>query len=45
MGSPILGDPSANITIVEFGDYQCHQCYNWFHDTKPAITQEYVRYR
>ena len=22
MGSPILGDPSAPITIVEFGDYQ-----------------------
>ena len=39
MGSPILGDPSAPITIVEFGDYQCHQCYNWFHNTKPAITQ------
>ncbi len=42
MGSPILGDPFAPITIVEFGDYQCHQCYNWFHDTKPAIFQEYI---
>ena len=42
MGSPILGDPSAPITIVEFGDYQCHQCYNWFHNTKPAITKEYI---
>ncbi|MBT5843079.1 MAG: DsbA family protein, partial [Thaumarchaeota archaeon] len=42
MGSPILGDLSAPITIVEFGDYQCHQCYNWFHNTKPAITKEYI---
>ena len=42
MGSPILGDPSAPITIVEFGDYQCHQCYNWFHNTKPTITKEYI---
>ena len=42
MGSPILGDPSASITIVEFGDYQCHQCYNWFHNTKPAITRDYI---
>ena len=42
MGSPILGDPSAPITIVEFGDYQCHQCYNWFHNTKPAIMQDYI---
>jgi protein-disulfide isomerase len=42
MGSPILGDPTASITIVEFGDYQCHQCYNWFHNTKPAITRDYI---
>mgnify|MGYP003964262679 FL=1 len=42
MGSPILGNPDAPITIVEFGDYQCHQCYNWFHNTKPAIEQQYI---
>lgn len=42
MGSPIMGDPSAPITIVEFGDYQCHQCYNWFHNTKPAIASNYI---
>ena len=42
MGSPILGDPSAQVTIVEFGDYQCHQCYNWFHNTKPAISSNYI---
>ncbi len=42
MGSPILGDPSAPITIVEFGDYQCEQCYAWFHNTKPAIVQNYI---
>jgi protein-disulfide isomerase len=42
MGSAILGDPSAPLTIVEFGDYQCHQCYNWFHNTKPAIFQDYI---
>ena len=43
MGSPFLGDPSAPITIVEFGDYQCHQCYNWFHNTKPTIFEEYIK--
>jgi len=42
MGSPILGDPSAPITIVEFGDYQCEQCYAWFHETKPSIVQDYI---
>jgi len=42
MGSPILGDPSAPITIVEFGDYQCEQCYAWFHETKPALVRDYI---
>ncbi len=42
LGSPILGDPLAPITIVEFGDYQCHQCYNWFHNTKPMIVRDYI---
>ena len=42
MGSPILGNPSAPITIVEFGDYQCHQCFNWFHNTKPELIRDYI---
>jgi len=42
MGSPILGNPSAPITIVEFGDYQCEQCYAWFHETKPVIVRDYI---
>lgn len=42
MGSSILGNTSAPITIVEFGDYQCHQCYNWFHNTKSPVFQNYV---
>ena len=42
MGSSILGSPTAPITIIEFGDYQCHQCYNWFHNIKPAIFENYV---
>jgi len=42
MGSPILGDPAAPITIVEFGDYQCHACYNWFHTHRPAVYDNYI---
>lgn len=42
MGSPILGSPSAPITIVEFGDYQCPQCNNWFHNTKPSIQENLI---
>ena len=42
MGSPILGSPTAPITIIEFGDYQCSQCYKWYHNTKPAIYENYI---
>jgi len=42
MGSPILGSDSAPITIIEFGDYQCHQCYNWFHNTKDSVVENYI---
>ncbi len=42
MGSPILGSDSAPITIIEFGDYQCEQCYNWYHNTKDSIVQNYI---
>lgn len=42
MGSPILGSPLAPITIIEFGDYQCPQCNNWYHNTKPLIKNQYI---
>lgn len=42
MGSPILGNPDASITIVEFGDYQCEMCYRWFHTSKPTIVENYI---
>ena len=42
MGSPILGSESAPITIIEFGDYQCHQCKNWYHNTKDSIVENYI---
>ncbi len=42
MGSPILGNPDAAITIVEFGDYQCEQCHAWYHETRPTIVRNYI---
>jgi|SRR5579872_1075119 len=41
-GSPMLGDPSAKITIVEWGDYQCTYCHLFHENTKDQIIQEYV---
>ena len=40
--SPILGSAGAQVTIVEFGDYQCEMCHSWFHNTRGAIIDNYV---
>lgn len=42
-GSPPLGDPGAPVTLVEFGDYQCHFCGVFFRETEPTIVENYVR--
>ena len=41
-GSPIQGDPNAPITLIEFGDYQCHFCNVYYHNTEHKILKEYV---
>ena len=42
-GSPILGDPDAPITLVEFGDYQCHYCNVFFESIEKDIMKNYVK--
>ena len=32
-GSPIMGEPNAPITILEWGDYQCTFCYKFHQNT------------
>ena len=41
-GSPILGDPNAPITLIEFGDYQCHFCNVYYQNTEHVIYEKYV---
>jgi len=41
-GSPILGDPNAPITLIEFGDYQCHFCNVHFHNTEHSLLENYI---
>ena len=41
-GSPILGDPNATITLIEFGDYQCHFCNVYYQNTEHRIYENYV---
>ena len=42
-GSTILGNPDAEITIVEFGDYQCTFCYKFHDETMKKIDQKYIK--
>lgn len=41
-GSPIMGNPSATITIVEWGDYQCTFCYKFHQNTLNTIKQDFI---
>ena len=36
------GSNDASITIIEFGDYQCPKCDQWFQNEKPTITENYI---
>ncbi len=40
--SPVLGDPNAPLTMIEFGDYQCTFCKKFFHETEESIIINYV---
>ncbi|MDR4512622.1 MAG: thioredoxin domain-containing protein [Nitrososphaeraceae archaeon] len=39
---PILGDPQSNITIVEFGDYQCTFCKKFHDETRDLVISNFV---
>ena len=41
-GSPIMGDPNAPITILEWGDYQCTFCYKFHQNTLNVINEEFI---
>ncbi len=39
---PVLGDPDAPVTLVEFSDYECPFCKSYFTDTYPQIKEQYI---
>lgn len=39
---PVRGDPNAQITIVEFSDFQCPFCGRFFTQTLPMIEKNYI---
>jgi len=40
--APSRGSDSAQLNIVEFGDYQCPFCGRFFQQSEPQIKQDYV---
>ena len=39
---PVIGDPNAPITIIEFSDFECPFCERFSTQTLPAIQEEYI---
>lgn len=40
---PVLGNPDAAVTIVEFSDFQCPFCRRLYTQTLPQIKEQYIK--
>ncbi len=41
-GQPMLGNPNASVTVVEFGDYRCPFCSEFETSVFPRLKQNYI---
>jgi protein-disulfide isomerase len=41
-GAPVLGSPTAKVTIMEFADFSCPHCAD-YHETMQKVIENYVR--
>lgn len=37
-----MGDPNAPIKIIEYGDFQCPYCLQFWQETEPQLIEEYI---
>ena len=42
-GTPVIANHSAPITIVEFGDFQCHFCARFAKQIEPSLNSTYIQ--
>lgn len=41
-GQPVLGDPNAPVTLIEFGDFKCPVCKRFEETVFPLLKKEYI---
>ena len=41
-GEPVLGNPSAPLTIVEFSDFECSYCRHFHKQVMPLLKRDYI---
>ena len=41
-GAPVLGNPNAKVTVVEFADFQCPFCGRYAKEVFPTIKEQFI---
>jgi len=39
----VLGDANAPVSLIEYGDYQCPFCHDFFKETESVIRDQYIK--
>lgn len=39
---PVLGNANAKVTVIEFADFRCPFCEQWFQTVEPNLMKDYV---
>lgn len=40
---PVMGNANAKVKVVEFADFQCPFCEQWFKTVEPSLISDYVK--